>query len=93
MGAPTASAMAILGSPPCPGPAHLQGQLVSEERADEVAGVSTNPAQEKPQGQGLVHVARLAGLDVLPVAERETRAQGPRAVTSPRRVNKGTAPR
>lgn len=62
-------------SPPCPGLAHLQGQLVSEEGADEVAGVSANPAQEEPHGQRLVHVARLAGLDVLAVAERETHAQ------------------
>lgn len=90
---PTTSALALLGSPPCPGPAHLQGQLVSKERTDEVAGVSANPAQEEPQGQGLVHVARLARLDVLPAAEEETCAQALRAVASPRRDNKGTAPR
>lgn len=85
--------MAIPVSPPCPGLAHLQGQLVSKERADEVAGVATNPAQKKPQGQGLVHVAHLAGLDVLSAAQREMQAQGPRAVALPWRVSKGTAPR
>lgn len=67
-----ASAMAVPGSPPCPrGPAHLQGQLVSEEGADEIAGVSADPAQEEPQGHGLVHVARLAGLDVLAAVEED----------------------
>ena len=58
-----------LAAHPAGGPAHLQGQLISEEGANEIAGVSADPAQEEPQGQGLVHVARLAGLDVLAVGE------------------------
>ena len=58
-----------LAAHPARGLAYLQGQLVSKEGANEIAGVSADPAQEEPQGQGLVHVARLAGLDVLAVAE------------------------
>lgn len=75
------------------GPAYLQGQLVSKEGADEVAGVSANPAQEEPQRQGLVHVARFAGLDVLAVdKEEEMPRERLRAVMPPRSVKEGTGP-
>lgn len=56
---------------PTPGLTHLQRQLVSEEGADEVAGVSSDPAQKEPQRQRLVHVACPAGLDVLAAAKEE----------------------
>lgn len=67
-------------APPRPAPAprqtHLQGQLVSEEGADEVAGIPSNPAQKEPQRQRLVHVARPAGFDVLAAAEEGDAGSG-----------------
>ena len=38
---------------------HLKGQLVGEERPHQVTGVSAQPQQQEPDGEGLVHVPRL----------------------------------
>lgn len=45
--------------------AHLQRELVCQEGAHQVAGVAAQPQQQEPDGDGAVHVARLAGAVVL----------------------------
>lgn len=87
------SAMVVPGGLPRPAPppyqTHLQGQLVSEEGADEVAGIPSNPAQKEPQRQRLVHVPRPAGFDVLAAAEEGDAGSGQEGA---RAREEGTSP-
>lgn len=39
---------------------HLQWELVCQEGAHQVAAVASQPQQQEPDGEGTVHVARLA---------------------------------
>lgn len=51
---------------------HLQWELVCQEGAHQVAGVTSQPQQQEPDGDGSVHVARLAGTVVLPAHRKQT---------------------
>lgn len=44
---------------------HLQWELVCQEGAHQVAAVASQPQQQEPDGDGTVHVARLARTVVL----------------------------
>lgn len=50
---------------------HLQWELVCQEGAHQVAGVTSQPQQQEPDGDGSVHVARLAGTVVLPAHRKQ----------------------
>lgn len=54
---------------------HLQWELVCQEGAHQVAGVTSQPQQQEPDGDGAVHVARLAGTVVLPAHRKQTDRQ------------------
>lgn len=51
--------------------AHLQRELVCQEGAHQVAAVAAQPQQQEPDGEGAVHVARLAGTVVLPACRQQ----------------------
>lgn len=62
------SSVAVCGLEPTPSwetASHLQWELVCQEGAHQVAAVTSQPQQQEPDGDGTVHVARLARTVVL----------------------------